>query len=105
MLFSGPFDEREINVERGAASKFALHHDVSASLLHDSIHGRQAKPGPFAFFLRREERLKDSRLSLAVHPRPRINDGKHHVSAGTDEVLPTPMMFVNNGVLRLNGEP
>ena len=76
-VFRRLFDPRQINPEGGAASRFALHHHVSATLLDDAVDRRESQAGAFAFFLGGEKRLEDSRLRFFVHAHAGVADRKH----------------------------
>src|SRR5207245_2016305 len=67
MLFRRSFHSREVDLERGATSQFALHRYISATLLHDSIYCGKAQPGSLPLSLGGKERLEDLRLRPAVH--------------------------------------
>ena len=43
--------ERQVHLEHGAVSQFAVDPDVAAALLDDAVDGGQTKPRPLAFFL------------------------------------------------------
>src|SRR6202140_5894654 len=104
MLLGSAFDARQINLERGAASFFALHHHVSTTLLHDAVYGREAKPCALALFLGRKERLKDSRLGFFIHAHAGVVDREHDVLAGADEGGAAAMALIHHNLLRLDGE-
>src|SRR5580658_5413126 len=104
MALGDALGSRQINMESGAASYFALHHDVSAALLHDAVHGGEAEAGALTFLLGGEERLENSRLGLLVHAAAGVADGKQNVVAGTDESLAAAMILVDENVFRFDRE-
>ena len=64
-----------------------MREDVSIALLHDAVHGRQAKPGAFAFFFGGEEGLEDAGLRFLVHAMPGIGNRDHGIAPGLDETV------------------
>ena len=50
--------QRQVDAERGPATRLALHLDAAAALLHDAVDHRQAQAGPLADLLCREKRLE-----------------------------------------------
>src|SRR5579864_8274570 len=99
MLLRRSFHQWEVDLEGGATSQFALHHDISAALLHDSIYGGKAQSGSLALFLGGEERLEDPRLRLAIHAHAGVADHERHIAAGAYELLTAAMVLVEGHVL------
>src|SRR6202046_2788242 len=83
--FGGLVDARKINSESCAATEFALHENISSTLLDDAVDGGKSEAGAFAFFLGGEERLEDASLSFAVHPLAGIGEGDHDIRTMFDE--------------------
>ncbi len=88
-LFRWRLHHRQVHFESCAVADFAVYPDVSAALLHDSVHGREAQAGAAALRFGGEKWLEDARLSGGVHADAGVADGEHHVGAR-----------VNDGVLR-----
>src|ERR1700689_3755884 len=104
MALGDAVDARQINVERGADSFFALHHDVSGALLYDAIDGGESESGAFAFFFGGKEGLEDSRLCFFVHADAGVAYGQQNVVAGTNKGLAAAMGLSHDQVLGLDGE-
>src|SRR5882724_9192668 len=51
---------REVDLERGAPARLAVHPDAAAALLNDPKYRRQTEPRAFALPFGREERLEDA---------------------------------------------
>ncbi len=74
-------DARQVDLERGAPPRLAVHPDVAAALLHDAVHGREAEARTFAEFLGGEERLEQPRLCGPIDADACVGHGEHHVAA------------------------
>ncbi len=67
----------EVNAEGGSLSRFARYVDAAATLLDDSVHGREAEARALAYGFGREERLEDARTHLFRHAGARVRHGKN----------------------------
>ena len=51
-----------------------MHHDGTAGLLHDAVHGCEPESGAVTDGLRREERIEDAPLRLGIHSHSGVPD-------------------------------
>src|SRR5207247_6923394 len=98
-------DSGEVNSEDRSRSWLAIHLDKAAALLDDSIHGRQAQPGPLAHFLGGEEGFENMRLDRLLDAASGIAHGEHDVSAGRTIQLEAGALFVDFEVSGLERQP
>jgi hypothetical protein len=95
---------REVDLERGAVPRLAVHADVTAALLHDAEHRRQAQSRAFAHGLRREEGLEDPPARRRVHAGARVADRDHDVVARRHADVGARVRRVELHVRRLDRE-
>src|SRR5207245_2021868 len=58
---------RQIYLDGRAAPALAVHPDIAAALLDDSVHGGETEPGTLADLFRREKRLEEVCLRRFIH--------------------------------------
>jgi hypothetical protein len=66
----GLFDAGKVDLEGAAFSRFTVDPDVAATLLDDSVDGREPKASAAPRFLRRVERFEDVRDGSESMPTP-----------------------------------
>src|SRR5207302_5610555 len=98
-------DPREVDSHCGAGARGALDPDVTAVLLHDTVHRREAEPGPLAHALRGEERLEQVCLNLRTHAGSAIAHTEHRVGSNAGARMRLDERAVELDVAGLDGEP
>src|ERR1700682_2691519 len=94
----------QVDLEGRAAPWLARDSDVSATLLDDPIHRRQAQPRSLANVFRREEWLEDASGVCLVHTIACVAHGEHHVVARRNGKVPLLIVLVQRDMRRLDGE-
>src|SRR5207245_5132693 len=87
-------DQRQIDAENRALSDGTLYADVTPTLLDDAVDGRKAQPGTFPRLLSGEERLKNVRARLRVHPIAGIAHCQHDIVARPEIHVLTGVLFI-----------
>src|SRR5216684_7308231 len=77
-------DARQINLEGGALSEFAVYPDVTAALFHDAVDRRETETSATAAFLRGVKRFEDVGDRIGRHARAGVRDGEQDVWSGND---------------------
>src|SRR5712664_2654755 len=71
----------KVDLKSRAFARRAVHPDISVTLLHHAIHGRETEARALSHTLSGKERLKDMRDGLGAHAGPRVRDREHHVTS------------------------
>ncbi len=82
--------------------RLAINRDVSSALLHDSVNGRQAKAGSFAFLFGRKEGFEDSSPHQFVDAGAGVADRQHDVGTGINTDVGARIFPVQLGVHSLD---
>ncbi len=75
----------QIDVESCPFSNPAGDRNLTATLLHDRVDGRESKSGPLSQLLGREERFEHPALGARVHPFSGVPDPQLNVGAGREK--------------------
>ena len=95
---------REVDLERRAVHRLAIHLDGSAALSDDPVDGGQAQASTLAAALGREERLEDLCAGLRVHPHPGVAHRQHHMRTRRRAPVLPDVRLVEFDVGGLDGE-
>src|SRR5260370_24815732 len=71
----------KIDLKSRAFARRGVHPDISVTLLHHAIHGRETEARALSHTLSGKERLKDMRDALGAHAGPRGRDSEQHVTS------------------------
>ena len=95
---------RQVQLDRGAATGFAVDLHMAAGLAHEAIHHRQSQAAALAFRLGGKERVEGLRHDFGRHAGAGVADGDHHVLAGRQFRVVPCVVVVEHGVAYLDGE-
>src|SRR5215469_1501052 len=91
-------DPRKIQLKRGALAHFTIDPDVSAALLHHTVHGGEAESGSLPSLFGGEERFKGALAHLRVHAVTGIGDRDHHVLTRFDTQMRLDISVIQTNV-------
>src|SRR5581483_9724859 len=98
----GRFGARQVDAKRSSPPWLAFDLDMTATLLHDAIAGRQPQPGSLADLLGGKERFEKMGLDLGGHADPSIGNGQHHIVPGPSFGTLISISIAQSNIICLN---
>src|SRR5207247_835033 len=98
-------DPWQVNPEGGSVADLAIDPDAAAALIDDPVYGGEPQPSTLPGLFRREKRLENTRLGVLIHPNTGVRYGKHCVVADLSAYMLASVLFTQDHVGGLDGEP